>query len=92
MLLSKFLKFELIKTDQQKWILLTDQKLSNNDVLLKLDFNFAERTFFNINVYKSTWDVSNLSVIYINIFVTWSGSEDVYFYPVVSIFQFSGKK
>ena len=92
MLLSKFLKFELIKTDQQKWILLTDQKLSNNDVLLKLDFNFAERTFFNINVYKSTWDVSNLSVIYINIFVTWSGPEDVYFYPVVSIFQFSGKK
>ena len=92
MLLSKFLKFEFIKTDQQKWILLTDQKLSNNDVLLKLDFNFAERTFFNINVYKSTWDVSNLSVIYINIFVTWSGSEDVYFYPVVSIFQFSGKK
>ena len=92
MLLSKFLKFELIKTDQQKWILLTDQKLSNNDVLLKLDLNFAERTFFNINVYKSTWDVSNLSVIYINIFVTWSGPEDVYFYPVVSIFQFSGKK
>ena len=92
MLLSKFLKFELIKTDQQNWILLTDPKLSNNDVLLKLDLNFAERTFFNINVYKSTWDVSNLSVIYINIFVTWSGSEDVYFYPVVSIFQFSGKK
>ena len=92
MLLSKFLKFELIKTDQQKWILLTDPKLSNNDVLLKLDLNFAEWTFFNINVYKSTWDVSNLSVIYINIFVTWSGSEDVYFYPVVSIFQFSGKK
>ena len=56
MLLSKFLKFELIKTDQQNWILLTDPKLSNNDVLLKLDFNFAERTFFNINVYKSTWD------------------------------------
>ena len=54
MLLSKFLKFELIKTDQQKWILLTDQKLSNNDVLLKFDLNFAERTFFNINVYKST--------------------------------------
>ena len=92
MLLSKFLKFELIKTDQQKWILLTDPKLSNNDVLLKFDLNFAERTFFNINVYKSTWDVSNLSVIYINIFVTWSGPEDVYFYPVVSIFQFSGKK
>ena len=54
MLLSKFLKFELIKTDQQNWILLTDPKLSNNDVLLKLDLNFAERTFFNINVYKST--------------------------------------
>ena len=93
MFLSKFLKFELIKTDQLKWILLTDPKLSNNDVFpWKLDLNFAERTAFNINVYKSTWDVSNLSVIYINIFVTWSGSEDVYFYPVVSIFQFSGKK
>ena len=32
MFLSKFSKFELIKTDQLKWILLTDPKLSNNDV------------------------------------------------------------
>ena len=54
MLLSKFLKFELIKTDQLKWILLTDPKLSNKKLKLKLDLNFAERTFFNINVYKST--------------------------------------
>ena len=50
MFLSKFSKFELIKTDQLKWILLTDPKLSNNDVFpWKWALNFAEQTSFNIN-------------------------------------------